>query len=351
MPKVSVVTTLYNQGKYLKDAIDSLDAQTLKDWECIIVDDGSSDDSLEIALRLVGDDKRFKVVTKENSGVAGARNFGIALANGEYLAYLDSDDYLYPENLETLCGSLDDNRNANLATARVQETHSDLSPCGKMNIKYNDFIEDRVTFQVLASDPLARILWNNPTKPGAEMWRTSTISELGYDENLKINEDWDLLIRYAKAGGAVCPSMAVVAKYRRHHGSLIDSNRDSETWFSCFEKNFSSTESSCLYAEAAELVAVLMMASKPEDHVCWKVLNKSVEDYALICENVLNDPNLKKFGTLWLGGTARTLRLPEKNRWNLLVQKIAINLSSKPYTYKVAFHRTLERARDWFNRG
>jgi len=92
--KVSVVVPVYNQEVYLRDALDSLKSQTLKDIEFIIVNDGSTDKSLDIIREYADSDDRFIVIDQENCGVAAAINSGNSIARGEYLAEMDSDDYV-----------------------------------------------------------------------------------------------------------------------------------------------------------------------------------------------------------------------------------------------------------------
>ncbi len=93
MVKVSVVVPVYNVEKYIKQCIESLLNQTLKDIEIICVDDGSTDNSLHILNELTQKDSRIKIFTQQNKGAGAARNLGISKANGEYLYFLDSDDF------------------------------------------------------------------------------------------------------------------------------------------------------------------------------------------------------------------------------------------------------------------
>ena len=94
MPKVSVIIPVYNVEKYLSECLDSVVNQTLKDIEIICVNDGSPDGSAEILEEYAQKDNRIKVITQENRGVSEARNSGLKIASGEYIAFLDSDDYI-----------------------------------------------------------------------------------------------------------------------------------------------------------------------------------------------------------------------------------------------------------------
>ena len=99
---ISVVVPIYNVERYLHRALESLLSQTYKDWEAILVDDGSTDGSGRIADEYAGRDPRFKVIHKTNGGLSDSRNTGLELVEGEYLIFLDSDDFLHPQLME-LC--------------------------------------------------------------------------------------------------------------------------------------------------------------------------------------------------------------------------------------------------------
>ena len=99
---VSVVVPIYNVAPYLKECLDSVAAQTLKDIEVICIDDGSTDGSGDIADSYVEKDSRFKLVRQKNRGVSAARNKGISLAKGEYIYFIDSDDWMSADALEKL---------------------------------------------------------------------------------------------------------------------------------------------------------------------------------------------------------------------------------------------------------
>ena len=103
MAKVSVVIPVYNVEEYLRRCVDSVLAQTLSDLEIILVDDGSPDHSPAICDEYAQADARIRVIHKTNGGLASARNAGMRIAQGEYLFFLDSDDWLEPDGLAKLC--------------------------------------------------------------------------------------------------------------------------------------------------------------------------------------------------------------------------------------------------------
>ena len=105
--KISVIIPLYNVEKYIKRCIDSVIGQTYSDFELILVDDGSVDGSGDICDLYKEKDSRIKVIHKENEGVSVARNTGLKNATGEYICFIDADDYVSSVYLEKLCGALE----------------------------------------------------------------------------------------------------------------------------------------------------------------------------------------------------------------------------------------------------
>ena len=99
-PKISIIIPMYGVEKYLRRCLDSVLNQTFTDWQAICVDDGSPDKSGEIAEEYAERDERFIVLHKENGGLSDARNYGMPHATGEYIMYLDSDDFIHPQTME-----------------------------------------------------------------------------------------------------------------------------------------------------------------------------------------------------------------------------------------------------------
>ena len=122
MTKVSIIVPVYNVEKYLKRCLDSLVNQTLKDIEIICVNDGSTDGSLAILNEYVRNDDRIVVINQENSGQSVARNRGIDVAKGEYLGFVDSDDWVSEDYFERLHNSAIQN-NAEIAVGGIIRLH------------------------------------------------------------------------------------------------------------------------------------------------------------------------------------------------------------------------------------
>lgn len=114
MPKISIIIPVYNAEKDLNRCLDSILSQTYEDWECLLVDDGSLDNSAKICDRYSILDSRFKVFHKDNGGPSSARNYGLDHSNGDYLAFVDSDDWIDKTFLEDLLKPFIENINVGM---------------------------------------------------------------------------------------------------------------------------------------------------------------------------------------------------------------------------------------------
>lgn len=120
MAKLSIIVPVYNVEKYLASCVDSIMAQTFQDWELILIDDGSSDKSYQIAKDYSDTDARIKVVNNGHNGVSTARNTGIAMASGEYIMFVDSDDTITTDACEILLNAVE---NCDFAMATYQTVY------------------------------------------------------------------------------------------------------------------------------------------------------------------------------------------------------------------------------------
>ena len=108
MAKISIIVPVYNTAKYLERCLDSIVAQTYTDWEMLLIDDGSTDRSGDICDRYAESDSRIKSFHKKNGGLPNARNYGMTRANGKWITFVDSDDFLYKNAIQTLISDADD---------------------------------------------------------------------------------------------------------------------------------------------------------------------------------------------------------------------------------------------------
>ena len=127
-PKVSIIVPVYNVEEFLERCVISLQNQTVRDIEIILVDDSSTDSSLQICNRLAKEDSRIKVIHKVNEGAGKARNAALSIATGEYIGFVDSDDYVEPDMYRTLL-------------EKAEEYNSDLVMSGVIFVDGNMFSE------------------------------------------------------------------------------------------------------------------------------------------------------------------------------------------------------------------
>lgn len=116
-PEISIIIPVYNVGKYLHECLDSVRSQTFKSWECILVDDGSTDNTPEICDDYAACDDRFHVLHKKNSGQADSRNIALRMSSGKFVAFVDGDDWIEPDMLSVLYDTIVGN-------------NADISICG-----------------------------------------------------------------------------------------------------------------------------------------------------------------------------------------------------------------------------
>ncbi len=157
-PKISIIVPVYNTEKYLTTCLDSLINQTLKDIEIICVNDGSTDDSLKILKEYARKDSRIKILSKENEGLSAARNDGLRAASGDYIGFVDSDDWIdldFYEKLYTAAAKY----NSEAACANIMRFGKNKE---KHRLKYvkEEFFTDNEAKLKAAGIPLNNYVWN-----------------------------------------------------------------------------------------------------------------------------------------------------------------------------------------------
>ncbi|MGA1870411.1 MAG: glycosyltransferase family 2 protein [bacterium] len=205
-PKVSAIIPTYNRAHFLREAIESVMAQTLTSIELIIIDDGSDDHTREVLSEYAG---RIRCLPQENKGVSAARNFGIKTAQGEYIAFLDSDDLWHPQKCALQSDFLDKHKSFCLCyTEEIWiRNGTRVNPCSK-HAKYSGYIFDKCL-------PLCII------SPSSAMIRASLLkSEGGFDETLPACEDYDLWLRLTARYPVYLISTPLITKRGGHQDQL-----------------------------------------------------------------------------------------------------------------------------------
>jgi glycosyltransferase involved in cell wall biosynthesis len=228
-PSVSIVIPAFNSARFLHSTLRSVQEQSLYQWECIVVDDGSTDGTWDVLLQYATRDRRFRGARIENSGPSAARNHGYSLSNpeSEFVTFMDSDDIWLPHALETLREYLLSDPSAVGAhgLAEMIDEAGDVIAGGSYSARGRGRLGldgrrlvvwplDRPTgFAVLVN---GNVLF----PPGLVLARRSAYERAGkFDERFRGPEDWDILIRLSRYGHLAFVD-DVILYYRRHTSNL-----------------------------------------------------------------------------------------------------------------------------------
>jgi glycosyltransferase involved in cell wall biosynthesis len=188
--KVSIIIPCYNQGVFLNETLESVYNQTYQEWECIVVDDGSTDNTKVKAELWTNKDTRFKYIYKENGGVSSARNLGIEQANGQYLQFLDADDLLDHQKLELSLDvfSLSDNTTTEIVVSNFMMLSIDSKSVYPPSFKLK---KESLTFE--------NFLYNSfSIQLQYAIFEVKLFDTIRFSENLSAQEDWVVWIKLLK---------------------------------------------------------------------------------------------------------------------------------------------------------
>ncbi len=206
--KVSVVIPCYNQAHFLAEAIESVLSQSYKDFEVIVVDDGSKDHTAEVASAYASGDPRVRLVRQQNRGLAGARNRGLAESRGECVVFVDSDDRLLGEALEVGVRELASHPECAFVSGICRKITGDGS-----------VVPEWEQFRV-RDDPYLELLRSCPVYVPTVMYRRAVFNVVGsFDTSYKAAEDYDLYYRILEHFPVYCHE-TVVAEIRRHDANM-----------------------------------------------------------------------------------------------------------------------------------
>jgi glycosyltransferase involved in cell wall biosynthesis len=208
MPLVSVVMPVYNSEAYLQAALTSILAQSFRDFDFVIVDDGSMDGSAAILARAAAQDPRIKLISRENRGISASLNEGIAMAQGELIARMDADDIALPDRLARQVAFLEAHPDCGLLGGQILFTDPDDRPL--MNVRYPSDHEAIVAQMIGGKTSIAH--------PAVVARRRHVESVGGYDPAYDFAEDVDLFLRLAEVTRLTnLPDL--VLRYRQHPGA------------------------------------------------------------------------------------------------------------------------------------
>lgn len=202
---ISIIVPCYNVADFLGETLDCILAQSYPDWECVIVDDGSTDGTAEVAAEYGRKDSRFKYVYQDNKGLAGARNTGIKNSSGKYILPLDGDDLIDSSYIEK--------------GVKTLENENDV----KVVYAFARFFGAKSNIWRLRDYSYKQLLLGNRIFCSCIYRRADYDRVNGYDEKLPVYEDWDFLIRMLYPDGKVFRIPETMFFYRARQGSLLNS--------------------------------------------------------------------------------------------------------------------------------
>ena len=202
-PLVSIIVPCFNQADYLSETLDSVILQTYNKWECIIVNDGSVDNTEQIALHYCNKDNRFKYIKQENQGLAQTRNNGIKASNGYYILPLDADDKIGETYLEKAVHRFTDYPETTLVYCKAELFGTINQPWDLPDYNYSDLI------------------WKNSIFCTAMYKKSDYDKTKGYNPNMKYGfEDWDFWLSLLNEKSVVYQIDETLFFYRQKNNSM-----------------------------------------------------------------------------------------------------------------------------------
>lgn len=206
MPIVSIIVPCYNQGHYLSETLNSVLVQTYSDWECIIINDGSSDNTEKVAKEYCAKDSRFFYIFQDNQGVVAARNNAIRESHGKYILPLDGDDIIHSQYLEKAIEKIEKDINLKLICCECE------------------YIGDKSGRIDLPKFSLEQLTKRN-CFVCTSLFRKKDFDRIGgYNSNMNMGlEDWDFWLSLLEKGGKVYKIPEVMFYYRKRNVSRNNS--------------------------------------------------------------------------------------------------------------------------------
>lgn len=230
MVQVSVIIPTYNRADMIGDAIRSVLDQTYGNWELIVVDDGSTDDTRAVVAGF--NDPRTHYVFQQNRGLPAARNTGIRAAQGIYIAFLDSDDCFLPQKLAWQVAALDAEPDTGLVASGYIETDAMLQP-----------LREVASWHAHPELSTPQWLQTCPFISSSVLVRRAWLERVGlFDEDMRYIEDWDLWLRLAHAGCRMRWVERIVSCYRFHGSNMVrDTTRMRDGMIRMLDKFYAQT--------------------------------------------------------------------------------------------------------------
>lgn len=214
MNMISIIVPCYNAAKYLDECLMSISKQSYQNWETICVNDGSRDNTLEILEKFANKDQRFTVISQENQGVAVARNNALKICKGEYICFVDSDDTIETDFLETFINIMEDNKDLSICNFTREMT--DLNEKEK---------KGNIQWTKTGNDCAEKIILDKSFSPQicCMMFKKDIIDKYNiyFYPNCTRGEDWEFYMKYLAHSKMVAYSDKITYHYRKSDTSAM----------------------------------------------------------------------------------------------------------------------------------
>ena len=215
MKKISVIIPVYNAQNFITETLESLVKQTYSNWECIIIDDGSTDNSKKIIKSFTSQDSRFKYYYQDNSGPSTARNYGKQIADGEIFQFLDSDDIIDHNLFLTVIEEYEKtNKNELLYFNMYIGKQDNILQVNKPNRKA--YLDHNLTLSSLYYNFGSNITFI----PACVFFTKKSLNNIKWDSGIKHSEDWDFFLKVLSNGYQFKNINSYLIYYRDREGSL-----------------------------------------------------------------------------------------------------------------------------------
>lgn len=224
-PLVSIIVPCFNYGHLVGETLESLQKQTLVNWECIVVDDGSTDNTKEIVAQYTSKDQRYSYIYQKNAGLSAARNTGLKAAKGEFIQLLDADDFIAEGKLENQVELLNKHTDTSIIYSEVRYFRTD-----NPHQLYYTLTEEKKPWMEGYSNHeefTLKLIEQNLFAVNCALFRKSVFTACGaFNTELKSVEDWDFWVRCALTGKQFYfdKNNHSIALVRIHNSSMSQNN-------------------------------------------------------------------------------------------------------------------------------
>lgn len=283
MDLISVIVPVYNVEEYLEECLDSLLKQIFENYEVLLINDGSTDNSQLICEKYVQSDKRFHLFNKENGGLSDARNYGIEKAKGNLITFIDSDDYVEKEYLQELLNNLKKNNSdiSIVAHRRIDETH---------HISYEMTLGKNMTLN--NKEALKNMFYQKNISIAAwgKLYKISLFDNIKYRKNALYEDILTTPLLFEKAD-IISYSSKVLLNYRIRKNSITESQFSENTFHMLnnaitisyhfkYDKQIYTACQSYIFSKAAKIFYLISIQSDQnifieEKENCWKQLKRT----------------------------------------------------------------------------